>query len=229
MMIGWSNRLPLPGIGGTSAESLDLPMNIIHVTGRPTFGKSPRNAVDSKEDVSANCNHYSFDPLAHVVRRRPARVASSGSDVAFRSFDLQSIPVRKKRARRSSIIDPNLPLPVVEYTSMEPYRLSAHDAPRHRAVFLVEKLHDNVSSCAFSQTTPKQLMTRGTKNVAGLHRGRMGMYLTNQSRQQVHYEEDNAHMNSFLSVAKKQKIPTKIHNTRGELSSFSKKGWDPFL
>ena len=112
---------------------------------------------------------------------------------------------------------------------MEPYRLSIHDAPRRRAIFMVEKLYDNASQRVFSQSLPKRLMTPGTRSVVGIHRGRVGMYLTNQSRRQVHYEEDSRHMKKFLSFAKKQNIQTMVHSTRGEPYHGSQEGWNLFF
>jgi hypothetical protein len=74
---------------------------------------------------------------------------------------------------------------------MEPYLLNSGQAPQRRAVFLVEKLYENVLARVFTQSSPKRLMMPGTKSVVGLERGQMGMYLTNQPRCQVHYEEDS--------------------------------------
>jgi hypothetical protein len=215
----------LPGIASGSL-SFDTPEQPEHQNTHPPIGKSPRLVDNASMD---NCNGFSFDPLSFVACRVLAGTAAPGSDVVFRSFDLESIPVTKKRKKISAIIDTNYPLPVMEYTTMEPYRLSIHDAPRRRAIFLVEKLYENASSRVFSQTAPKRLMTPGTKRVVGIHRGRTGMYLTNQSRRQVHYEEDSRQMKKFVALAKKQNIQTKVHCTRGEPYHGSQEGWNLFF
>ena len=173
---------------------------------------------------------YSFNPLSSVApRKRSSYQAPFGSESVFRSFDLESMKIPKRRKVSSCIIDDNYPLPSMDYTNMEPYRLSCREAPRRRAVFLMEHLHDTASSRVFSQTLPKRLMTPGTKSVVGLHRGRMGMYLTNQSRRHVHYEEDSRKLNSYIGLARQQNINPHIFPTRDEPYSFSNNGWNLFF
>jgi hypothetical protein len=171
---------------------------------------------------------YSFNPLASVPRKRLDYHAPPGSDSAFRSFDAEWMRIPKK-IRVSSIIDINYPLPSMEFTHMEPYRLCGRDAPHRRAVFLIEQLHENASQRVFSQSSPKRLMTPGTSRVVGLQRGRMGMYLTNQSRSHLHYEEDSRRINYFIDLAKKQNIKAHIYPTRGEPRFCSNNGWNLFF
>jgi hypothetical protein len=112
---------------------------------------------------------------------------------------------------------------------MEPYRLCGRNAPHRRAVFLIEQLHDNVPPRVFSQSSPKRLMTPGTSRVVGLQCGQMGMYLTNQSRSHIHYEEDFQRINCFIDLAKKQNIKTHIYPARGEPHFCSNNGWNLFF
>jgi hypothetical protein len=152
--------------------------------------------------MTSNHSGYSFNPLSTVPRKRLNYHAPPGSESAFQSFDVEWMRIPKK-GRVSSILDPNYPLPKMEYTIMEPYRLCGRDAPHRRAVFLIEQLHNNASHWVFSQSSPKRLvMTPDTSNVVGLQRGQTGMYLTNQSRSHVHYEEDSRKMRSFIGLAK---------------------------
>jgi hypothetical protein len=194
-----------------------------------SIGKQPRQQQRSKRSASFRTSHvgYSFNPLQRTPSPGLTYNAPEGSHQVFRSYDLElSIP---KKRKRSSIIDVNYPLPSLDYENMEPYLLSAKDAPRRRAVFMVEKLHRNVNNRVFSQPSYRRLMTNGTKKVVGIHRGRIGLYLTNQSRSHLHYEEDALKLNSFAGLARRQDVEFNIYPTRSVPNHFQSDGWNLFF
>ncbi len=194
--------------------------------GRPSVSRTTKYKSRRKE--TRDSTGFSFNALAQNPDPRIAPKIVPGSERVFRSFDIQTMPIPKRR-KVSPIIDTNQPLPDLEYQTMQPYLLSARQAPLCHAVFLVENLHQNVASRVFALPKPKQLMTPGTQDVVGFHRGQIGMYLTNQSRKHLHYEEDLNKLKSFLHLAKQQNITSKIFPTRRTPHSFSEEGWNFFL
>jgi hypothetical protein len=64
------------------------------------------------------------------------------------------MPIPKKR-KCVSVINVNYLLHLLEYQNMDPYLLSVRDAPQWRAAFMIEKLHEHVSNCAYSHVSPQ--------------------------------------------------------------------------
>ena len=115
-----------------------------------SFGKQPRRTYRDvpTPNIPRYERGYSFNALAFIPENPSVSAAPPGSETVFQSFDIESMPIPKRR-KVSQIIDTNHPLPELEYQTMEPYLLNSMEAPRRRAVFVVENLHYNVSKRAF--------------------------------------------------------------------------------
>jgi hypothetical protein len=95
---------------------------------------------------------------------------------------------------------------------------------------MIEKLYEHVSNLAYSQVSPQWLMTIETQKVVGIHHGKIGMYLMNQSRQHLHYKEEALKLNVLTHRASRlDMIHSQIFSTHGHHYHFWKDGQNCFL